>query len=93
MEEGAIQKTISKYEKPNNSNHKIGLVINVEYFQKHKHETCAYVTFFDISNGAIIASEKMVNDTADGIGLTNYWGKSLFYTIRLYINNIYSKGL
>ncbi len=88
----AIKETISKFDKPNNSTAKIGYIVDVEFFNKETKRTSAYVTFFDISTGAIISSENIINKEAGGNGLTTYWGKSLSFIIREYYDQIYSKG-
>ncbi len=89
-----IQNTISTYEKPSSANTKIGMVISVEYFQKKPKEAAAYIIFFDISNGDIILSERVVtNLCAEGKGLTAFWGQSCMFFIKEYVDNIYSKGL
>lgn len=88
-----IQKSIQKYEKPLNPKYKIGMVINVEYFEKKTKEASAYLTFFEVSTGTIIISERLTNKEAYGEGYTKYWGKSLAYIIKDYYDNIYKKGL
>ena len=88
-----IQKTISEYQKPSNTNNKIGMVVSVEYFQKNTREASAYIIFFEISTGAIISSEKMTNKVANGNGLTAFWGQSCQFFIKDYYDMIYSKGL
>jgi hypothetical protein len=89
-----IQNTISSYEKPTTTNSKIGMVVSVEYFQRKPKEASAYVIFFDISNGDIILSERIVTKfCAEGRGLTEFWGQSCVFFIKNFVDNTYSKGL
>jgi hypothetical protein len=88
------QKSILNYEKPTNPNTKIGMVVSVEYFQKKPLEASAYVIFFDISNGAIISSEKIITkDVGNAQGMMVYWGQSCMFFIKTYYDKFYSKGL
>lgn len=93
MDPDGIKKSVMNYEKPSKSGNKIGMVVNVESFVKKTNETTAYVTFFEISTGAVIDSQKVTNKSASGNGLTAYWGKSLIIVLKQYYDDIYSKGL
>lgn len=88
----AIAKSIASYEKPSNSNIKIGYVVNVEYFNKETRTTSAFVTFFEISSGAIISSENFTIQEASGKGLTAYWGESLTFVLIRYYKDKYHPG-
>jgi len=86
-----ISKSVSQYAK-GGTNCKIGFVINVQYFDKTSGETSAYCTFFDTETNAIISSKRVLVKKVDGHGLTDYWGNSLIYIIKDYVDNIYRKG-
>lgn len=86
-----ISKSVSQYAK-GGANYKIGFVINIQYFDKATSEASAYCTFFDTETNAIISSKRVSVKKADGNGLTNYWGTSLIYIIKDYVDKIYRKG-
>ncbi|MGQ0828421.1 MAG: hypothetical protein ACT4ON_08500 [Bacteroidota bacterium] len=87
----SIKYSVANYEKNKDNMNKIGIVVNVEYFDKSKNEASAYITFFDMGTGGVISSEKVTNNYANGIGLTNYWGVSLVEMIRDYKSGIRTK--
>jgi hypothetical protein len=86
-----IAKSISQYSKVETTC-KIGFVINVQYFEKATNETAAYCTFFDIENNALISTKRIIVRKADGSGLTDYWGNSLIYIIKEFVDKAYRKG-
>lgn len=88
----AIAKTIATYEKPSNTNTKIGYVVNVEYFNKETRITSAFVTFFEIASGAIISSENITNKEATGKGLTAFWGTALTFVLIDFYKDKYHPG-
>jgi hypothetical protein len=54
----------------------IGLVFIVEYFNKADEKASYYVTFFDIATKKILFTQHMTGK-AGGIGLRNYWIKTV----------------
>lgn len=94
-----IKQSIASYEKPKNSQGKIGMVVNVESFIHNDKQATGYVTFFEVSTGAVIYMEKMSITKPygmDGVylhGITNYWGMACFIMLRDYFDDVYKKGL
>jgi hypothetical protein len=86
-----IAQSVSGYAK-GGANYKIGLVINVQYFDKATSEAAAFFTFFDTETNAVISTKRVAVKKVDGSGLTNYWGTSLIYLVKDYVDKIYKKG-
>jgi len=83
----SIQPHLRKYELTENSG--VGLVIFVEGFKKLTNETSVFYVFFDIKTKDILMMDYVVNDDADGYGLTAYWGVGLRNNFRKYLRNVY----
>ena len=55
----------------------IGVVFIVESFNKGQQQGTVYVTIFDIKTKKVLIKEKIIGK-AGGIGIRNYWAKSIF---------------
>lgn len=88
-----IKNAITNYQKSKNSSNKIGMVINVEFFEKKTGDASAYITFFEIGTGAVISMQKITCNSAHVAGITEYWGSSLVKILKLYYDTVYVKGL
>jgi hypothetical protein len=55
----------------------IGVMINVESFNKFKKEGCAWITFVDMGKKDVFFSERVTGEPG-GAGLRNYWGNAIY---------------
>lgn len=55
----------------------IGVMINVESFNKFKKEGCAWITFIDMGSKDVFFSERVTGEPG-GAGLRNYWGNAIY---------------
>lgn len=55
----------------------IGVVFIVESFNKGQQQGTVYVTIFDIKTKKVLIKEKIIGKSG-GIGMRNYWAKSIF---------------
>ena len=98
VEQDAIKRSIATYEKPKNAENKIGMVINVESFLESKKQATAYVTFFEISTGAVISMQEVRVSKPfgmDGVmlhGISKFWGQSCLDILRTYFDDTYKRG-
>lgn len=75
ISESAIVNHVAKYIDPSKKG--VGLVFVVEYFSKLKESGLMHVVFFDPATGNVHMIKTM-EGKAGGIGLRNYWAKSIF---------------
>jgi len=75
ISEFALVNHVAKYIDPSKKG--VGLVFVVEYFSKIKESGLMHVVFFDPSNGNIHMIKTM-EGKAGGMGLRNFWAKSIF---------------
>ena len=71
----------------------IGFSVIVECFDRDKHTSSAYFTFFDIATKKIIMSDYFSTNNPSGNGLTKYWGKGFLDTVDVYISAEYRYSL
>jgi hypothetical protein len=55
----------------------IGLVFNVENFNKNTQMADMYVTFFDIATKKVLLTEKVSGKATAGVGIRNYWASGV----------------
>jgi hypothetical protein len=74
-----IAKIVKKYDYSNVSTG-LGLVYVVDFFNKNNEEGCIWVVFFDVVTKKIIHAEAF-KEKAGGIGLRNYWARTVYNTL------------
>lgn len=58
----------------------LGVMFNVESFNKLEQRAAIWVTFFDLGTKEVLLTERMI-EAAGGAGLRNYWARSVFDVI------------
>ncbi len=84
----AISKVISEYEFTRKEG--IGLVFIMELFDKGLEKGVMHVTLFDIASKKVLITSRMTGRPG-GIGIRNYWIKSVFDVIRQIENGEYKR--
>jgi hypothetical protein len=58
----------------------LGLMFNVESFNKQEQKAAIWVTFIDLASKDILLTERFI-ERAGGSGLRNYWSRAVFDAI------------
>ena len=74
-----VEEVIASYREKDHEG--IGLLFVIESFNKPQERGYMWVTFFDISSGKVLLSEKM-SGKARGFGIRNYYAKTYFNVIK-----------
>ncbi len=88
LNEEAISVLIKKYRIANKEG--IGLVFFMETLDKIKENGTMWVTFFDLSDGNILFTERM-SGPAGGISFRNHWARTVFEVIDQIRNTKYAE--
>jgi hypothetical protein len=84
-----IKKSVASYASYDTHKEGIGLVMNVEYFDKRRLETAVYFTFFDIATHGVISSERIIVKKNGAGKLVTYWGPGLVEAMKDYVDKKY----
>jgi hypothetical protein len=59
----------------------LGLIFNVEHFNKYSLQGVVWVTFVDMQTGKVLITERM-EAKPKGFGLRNFWAATIYQTIK-----------